>query len=142
MAWLASAPLSQTVIADGERFWYYDADLEQLTIQKADKSLRQSPAMILSGDPSLLDEVYTVSFATDVDNKGDQGFVLRPRQQGSLFVRLEMYFRANVLHRLVMLDGLQQQTHVTLDNIKLNHKIPDSEFSFVAPPGTDVIDDS
>lgn len=140
MAWYANEPLSQTVISDGVQFWYYDADLEQLTIQKADDRLAHSPAMILGGDAATLGEHYEVSELAS-DSSGSEIFSLVPRQAGSLFDRLEMHFDGAVLHRLVMLDGLQQHTEITFSNVVINPVLAESEFSFTAPAGTDIIDE-
>ena len=47
--WDYEAPYRQQLVADGERLWSYDEDLEQVTVQKAADVLTSTPAMLLSG---------------------------------------------------------------------------------------------
>src|SRR5262245_30958888 len=48
--WHTDAPQEQLLISNGEKVWLFDPDLEQVTIQKLDQRLTQTPALLLSGD--------------------------------------------------------------------------------------------
>jgi len=51
--WDYETPYRQQLVADGERLWSYDEDLEQVTVQKASDVLTSTPAMLLSGEEPL-----------------------------------------------------------------------------------------
>ena len=41
------------MVADGTNLWFYDRDLEQVTVKPADAALSATPAMLLSGDGDI-----------------------------------------------------------------------------------------
>ena len=51
--WDYKSPYKQQLVADGERLWSYDEELEQVTVQPASEVLTSTPAMLLSGDQPL-----------------------------------------------------------------------------------------
>jgi len=53
-------PYYQLYVADGKHLYFYDQDLEQVTIKPQQAMLDNSPAMILS-NPERLDVLYTVT---------------------------------------------------------------------------------
>ncbi len=46
--WDYDPPVEQAIVADGERMWVYDMDLEQVTIRKLTDALGTSPAAVIS----------------------------------------------------------------------------------------------
>jgi outer membrane lipoprotein carrier protein len=57
--WDYETPYRQQIVADGERLWSYDEDLEQVTVQKVSDVLTSTPAMLLSGGQPL-EEVFVI----------------------------------------------------------------------------------
>src|SRR5437870_1909105 len=53
--WDYREPHPQVIVADGEKLWLYDPDLEQVTVRRLDQSLAGTPAMLLSGAGDLRD---------------------------------------------------------------------------------------
>jgi outer membrane lipoprotein carrier protein len=53
--WDYQRPFQQQIIANSGKVWFYDTDLEQVTIKKLDESLGSTPALLLSGEVSLED---------------------------------------------------------------------------------------
>ncbi|OHC90792.1 MAG: outer membrane lipoprotein carrier protein LolA, partial [Sideroxydans sp. RIFOXYD2_FULL_59_7] len=51
--WEYRQPYAQLIVGDGEKFWLYDADLEQVTVRKLDAALGSSPAALLSGNNEI-----------------------------------------------------------------------------------------
>ena len=37
--WQTKEPMEQLVVADGQKMWVYDVDLEQVTVKKQEKGL-------------------------------------------------------------------------------------------------------
>src|SRR5690554_6185329 len=58
--WHTDPPLEQLLVSDGEKIWLYDPDLEQVTIQQMDQRLSHTPALLLSGDVSQLQDSFHI----------------------------------------------------------------------------------
>lgn len=50
----SSAPLSQTMVSDGESLWTYDRDLEQIIINSLDTRAAEIPMLLLQPNPENL----------------------------------------------------------------------------------------
>src|SRR5690554_5651658 len=77
--WHTDPPLEQLLVSDGKQVWLYDPDLEQVTIQQLDQRLTHTPALLLSGDVSRLQESFDIEL-TDGGSVVD--FTLTPREIG------------------------------------------------------------
>lgn len=51
--WAYQKPYEQLIVGDGEKFWLYDTDLNQVTVKKLDAALGSSPAALLSGNNEI-----------------------------------------------------------------------------------------
>ena len=51
--WSYQKPYEQLIVGDGEKFWLYDVDLNQVTVKKLDAALGSSPAALLSGSNEI-----------------------------------------------------------------------------------------
>jgi len=134
--WHTNPPLEQVLVSDGQTIWLYDPDLEQVTIQKMDQRMSHTPALLLSGDVSTLEENFVITM--------DQGgsvvnFQLAPRDNESMFDNLRLSFRDGALNDMQMSDPIGQRTNILFSNVKLNPEIPTNRFTFEIPPGVDVI---
>ncbi len=140
--WEVDAPYPQLIVTasgpEGERIYIHDPDLDQVTIRSLDDSLTGTPAMILAGDPDQITTQFEVS-RQDSDD-GDQ-FVLRPRDERSLYGRLHLIFGDEHLERIEILDSFGQMTQVSFSDVTLNEPIDPARFSFEIPAGAEVIDD-
>ena len=47
--WDYRQPYEQLIVADGDRIWHYDSDLEQVTVRRLDRALSATPLALLSG---------------------------------------------------------------------------------------------
>src|SRR5690606_26842795 len=47
--WSYEKPYEQLIVGDGTRIWFYDRDLEQVTVRALDAALGSSPAALLAG---------------------------------------------------------------------------------------------
>ena len=54
--WETKSPSEQLIVANGSSMWIYDKDLEQATKQNVDSQVGNTPALLLSGDPSKIDK--------------------------------------------------------------------------------------
>ncbi len=135
--WKVEPPFEQEVVANSELLWVYDADLEQVTISDR-KRMDNSPAQILSGDFSSLDNQYTVS--SEQRKKRSYYTMTSLDAKKTAFTELLFVFdRNNILQSMVLVDKLGQTTEVLFSKQKTNKTLEDSLFTFEPPKGVDVI---
>ncbi len=132
------APAEQKLVSNGQDFWVYDADLEQVIISQLEADVSQVPVLLLGGNLESLNASYAVSYYED---ELGQNYVLSPLSSESLFSSLSISFQESLPVRIAILDALGQRTLISLNNVSLNSKMDPALFSFVPPLGTDVIDD-
>ena len=126
----------QLLISNGEKVWLYDPDLEQVTIQKLDQRLTQTPALLLSGDISKISESFAITYK-EGGNVVD--FVLKPKTKDTLFDTLRLSFRSGKVNDMQMIDGVGQRTNILFFDVKMNEALDAKQFTFDVPPGVDVI---
>lgn len=137
--WDYQTPYRQQIVADGERLWSYDEDLEQVTVQPAGEVLTATPAMLLSGDRPL-EEVFDIS---ELPAIGDSSRVLlTPKSDDSNITALHLYFRSDTLVRIVASDSFGNTTSFAFTNVERNPALQDTIFRFVPPEGADVVGDA
>ena len=134
--WHTDPPLEQLLVSDGERIWLYDPDLEQVTIQKMDKRLSHTPALLLSGDVSQLQENFSIEWS---EGSSVVDFTLTPKEADSMFDNLRVSFSDGVINDMQMSDPVGQRTNILFRNVQLNQPLDDAQFTFDVPDGVDVI---
>lgn len=134
--WETTSPSKQLIVTSGKTVSIYDPDLEQVVRQKMDQQLADTPALLLSGQASQI----VKSFRVTQPNPKDGYFVLYPKAQDGLFESLGIRFSNNAPSQMVLKDSLGQQTTINFSNVKLNPNLSSSQFEFVPPKGTDIID--
>lgn len=134
--WDYTAPFEQTIVADGERLWIYDADLEQVTVRLMDAGLGSTPAMLLSGAADVQDAYNVTSryFADDID-----WLELEPRTADSDFGRVRLGFSDEQLTVMDLIDSLGQTTRIVFSAVRHNPDLGEELFQFDIPAGADVI---
>jgi outer membrane lipoprotein carrier protein len=134
--WHTDPPAEQLLVSDGEQIWLYDPDLEQVTIQKMDKRLTHTPALLLSGDVSALEENFNI---TVVESGDVSEFLLTPKANDTLFDNLRLSFLGGKLNDMQMSDAIGQRTNILFHDVTLNQGVQQGQFTFDIPPGVDVI---
>jgi len=134
--WDYTEPYEQLVLADGERLWLYDADLEQVTVRKLDESLASTPAMLLSGGGQVVD-----SFAAgEVTMQGERCSIeLLPVKKDTDFQSFTVVFEGEHLTSMTLRDALDQTTRIDFSAIERNPELDADVFAFTPPDGVDVI---
>ena len=137
--WDYDPPAEQSIIADGERMWVYDIDLEQVTVRKLTDALGTSPAGVLSsgGNPK---HNYRVQ---DLGQQGEIGWVsLHSKEEAASFSEIQLGFDRGTLRLIQLLDDLGQITRIVLSDVKENIAIGAEWFAFEIPAGVDIIDEA
>jgi outer membrane lipoprotein carrier protein len=134
--WQTNDPMQQLVVADGEKLWVYDVDLEQVSVKKQEKELVGTAAIFLSNYENTLTRDFDV---TPIASENEQAYDLHSKSSKAGFQRLKLIFKQDVLNRIEMYDQLGQHTIVTLTDVKLNPQIAADLFQFKPPNGADVV---
>jgi outer membrane lipoprotein carrier protein len=134
--WSYTEPYEQWLVADGLNIWSYDVDLEQVTVKPQADALANTPAVLLGGSDEALDQFeYRGSYV----EKDTTWVRLVPVNTDSGFMRVELGFMGEALHRMVFYDNLEQTTLVSLYEVAINDPIDAGRFRFDIPDGVDVV---
>lgn len=135
--WDYQTPYSQLILADGERLWIFDPDLEQATVRPQDEALGNSPARLLSGG---LDLDANFSVIETGEREGGLDWVeVRPLGSDEEFSQVRFGFSAEGLSSMFMIDNLGYTTLIEFNDIRSNIELDHDVFVFTPPPGIDVI---
>jgi outer membrane lipoprotein carrier protein len=126
----------QLIVSDGKTIWHYDIELEQVTIRGVGETLAGTPAQLLAGQGDL-DEDFSITDAGV--EKGLQWNLLTPRRTDADFREVRLGFADRELRRMQLLDRLGQTTELEFLQIERNPRLDAAQFSFVPPPGVDVV---
>ena len=133
--WDYQKPFQQQIIATGGKVWFYDTELEQVTVKKLDESVGSTPALLLSGDISLEDNYIMEGQGAEGDM---QWIKLLPKNQDSSFKYLVIGLEKGQLSGMELSDNFGQLTRIYFSNIKNNPSVDAKLFEFKAPKGVDV----
>ena len=134
--WEYEAPFPQLIVADGQKVWIYDPDLEQVQVRPQGAEEQQSPLTALI-DPVELDRQFTVSDEGEGDGLVWVG--LEPKGEDAPFSRARLGFSGNELASMEMTDALGQRTRIVFSGWRRNPAFEVDTFRFVPPPEVDVI---
>lgn len=126
----------QLMVADGKNVWFFDRDLEQVTVKPADEALSATPAMLLSGAVDVR-EAFRI---TDAGRRERLDWVLvEPLGAEADFRRALLGFSGGELRRMILDDKLGQTATVIFEDVRRNVRVSPEEVSFTPPPGADLI---
>ncbi len=135
--WEVQRPFEQLMVADGERLWFYDQDLNQVTIRKLGNALGSTPAAILFGSTQL-ESGFTLRNLDDRD--GQQWIEALPRNTEQGFDRITIGLRDGLPEAMTVRDAFGRTSVFAFTNIERNPQLPATLFQFTAPAGADVIE--
>lgn len=132
-------PFEQTIVADGQTLWLYDADLRQVTSRKQAQALGSTPAALIASAPDLatLRKDFTLEAAGEKD--GIQWVQATPKAKEGQLHSMKAGFRGNDLAALEILDSFGQRSVLTFTKMELNVPVSPEQFQFKPPQGADVL---
>ena len=134
--WDYVKPSDQVIVADGKQIWFYDKDLAQANVRDMDTSLASTPASLLSCSASVSTQFNVTALPPKA---GLQWFQLIPKHSDTDFQLVRIGFDKGELRSMFLADKLNQITQLTFFNSKRNEQLAADLFTFVPPPGVDVI---
>ena len=134
--WDYRQPSRQLIVSDGQKIWLYDVDLEQVTIKSLDESLSLTPASLLAGTANIRDSFEVTRLGS---REGVDWLQLTPRHADTDFLEFRLGFSRGDLKVMELKDKLQQSTRIEFSGVRRNPHLAGELFTFVPPPGVDVI---
>ncbi|MEK9775384.1 MAG: outer membrane lipoprotein carrier protein LolA [Quisquiliibacterium sp.] len=134
--WQVNRPFEQLMVADGQRLWSFDKDLNQVIERPLNGSLGSSPAALLFGSQPL-ESAFELNEAGRHD--GLDWLLALPKSRDAGFERIAIGFRAGLPASMQVLDAFGRTTRFAFNAIERNPVLAASSFVFSAPPGADLI---
>jgi outer membrane lipoprotein carrier protein len=126
----------QLLVCDGRNLWFFDRDLEQVTVKPVDAALSATPALLLSGAVDVRKN-FTITPAGE--RLGLQWVLVEPHGAEADFREALFGFDKGELKRMILEDKLDQTATVLFDKVERNAPVSAAEVSFTPPKGADVI---
>ncbi len=136
--WDYQHPYQQEIVSDGNKVWFYDVDLEQVTVKKLGKALGSTPAMLLSGELSL-DANFIIE--KEGESEGMQWVRLKPKEKNSSFNYMIIGLDGGTIGGMELNDNFGQTTRIYFSDTKINGTVDEKQFRFVPPKGVDLFEE-
>ncbi len=136
--WEYVKPYEQLIVADGQKIWVYDPDLQQVTVRAQGQEEQTSPLTALI-DPGKLDRQYDVSEEA-VPRDGLEWLSLTPKiDTQASFQIASLGFDKQGLARMEVVDAVGQRTVIRFSDWKRNPAFATGTFHFTPAKGVDVV---
>ncbi len=146
--WEYLDPAPQLIVANGQKVWIYDEDLEQVTIKQQDSA--QNPIYVLL-NKELTETNYRVEnwYSNGKEPSKESGeksginwISLIPRGASNEIKQVWLGILDNNLKILKLKNQFENIVVFEFSNIVKNPQLTDDFFTFIPPDGIDVIRDS
>jgi outer membrane lipoprotein carrier protein len=131
--WQVLVPDETLLIANGERVFYVDEFVEQVSIFSQKDMISNNPLMLLTSSD---DEVWE-QFSVVQENLA---YVVTPINNEGQITQLTLRFIQDELTQFTLLDNQGQGSQFTLNGTVLNMPLPINQFSYAIPEGFSVDD--
>lgn len=134
--WDYKVPYVQHIVADGEKVWLYDPELEQVTVKPLSEALGSAPIALLSGDGDL-DKQFKFTELGEID--GREFVQLEVKVKDTDYGMMLLALSKTGMDVMELKDKLGQVTRIEFSNVKMNERIDSKQFQFNIPKGVDVL---
>jgi len=128
-------PFEQQIVADGQKVWLYDVDLNQVTVRPMAQALGATPAALLAG--ATLDKEFDLKAVPAAE--GFEWVQATPKIKDGPIQLLRVGFKGKDLAALDIVDAFGQRSALRFSALEQNIKLSDEQFRFTPPKGADVI---
>jgi outer membrane lipoprotein carrier protein len=129
-------PFEQTIVADGQKVWIYDADLNQASSRKFTSAIGATPAALLAG--GSLDKDFDL--AAEPSKDGIDWVQASPKQKDGAFKSVRVGFRGKDLAAVEIVDAFDQRSMLQFSDFTSSVTFAPDAFRFTPPAGADVIE--
>jgi outer membrane lipoprotein carrier protein len=129
-------PFEQLIVADGQKVWIYDADLNQASSRRLAQALGSTPAALLAGGNLEQDFVLAAQ-----PSAGGLDWVLAtPKATDGSFKSMRVGFKGKDLSAVEIVDNFGQRSLLQFSAFAANAVVAPEQFRFVPPAGADVVE--
>jgi len=129
-------PFEQVIVADGQKVWIYDADLNQVSSRKLSQALGATPAAVLAG--SSLEKDFDLAKLPAAD--GLDWAQATPKAKDGAFQSVRVGFRGKDLAAVEITDSFGQRSLLQFTQMESNAAVAAERFKFDIPAGADVLE--
>lgn len=129
-------PFEQAIVADGQKVWIYDHDLNQASSRRMSDAIGATPAALLAG--GNLERDFDLKARLDRD--GLSWVQALPRTKDGQFQSIEIGFNGKQLTAVEIVDSFGQRSALRFTDLQTNVTIDPERFRFTPPPGADVLE--
>jgi outer membrane lipoprotein carrier protein len=129
-------PFEQTIVADGQKVWIYDADLNQASSRKFTSAIGATPAALLAG--GSLDKDFDLTALPAKD--GLDWVQAAPKQKDGAFKSVRVGFKGKDLAAVEIVDAFDQRSLLQFSQFTSGVNFAPDAFRFTPPAGADVIE--
>ncbi|MDB5818684.1 MAG: outer rane lipoprotein carrier protein LolA [Rhizobacter sp.] len=129
-------PFEQVIVADGQKVWIYDPDLNQVSSRKLTQALGATPAALLAG--GSMEKDFDLKAMPDRD--GLSWAQALPHTKDGAFQSLQVGFDGSKLAAVEIVDSFGQKSLLKFDQLAENAAVPAASFMFKPPAGADVLE--
>jgi outer membrane lipoprotein carrier protein len=133
-------PFEQLIVADGQKVWIFDADLNQASSRKFTSALGATPAALLAGGSLDKDFDLTAVPAKDAAKDGLEWVQANPKAKDGSFKSVRVGFRGKDLAAVEIVDAFDQRSLLQFSQFTPGVSFGPDAFRFTPPPGADVIE--
>ena len=127
-------PYAQTIVSDGEKVWFHDPDLNQVTVRKLGEALGSTPAAILAGQSIERD----FDLKDQPDQDGLSWVLATPKGKDGTIQSLRVGFKGRSLSVIEIADSFGQRSVLQFADLQILPGLPPATFHFAVPAGADV----
>ena len=129
-------PFEQVIVADGQKVWIYDTDLNQASSRKFSAAIGSTPAALLAG--GSLDKDFDLAAQPAKD--GLAWVQATPKANEGTFKSLRVGFRGQELAAVEIVDAFDQHSLLQFSQFTAGVSFGPDEFAYKPPAGADVIE--
>lgn len=135
--WTYEKPYEQLIVGDGTQVWFYDRDLNQVTIRQFNIAIGSSPAALLAGSSTIEDNFVLTELGLQNEIEWLEAI---PKSNESTFEFIQMGFSPEgALKIMALRDSFGQTTVLSFSDLDKNPALPADLFKFIPPDNADVI---
>jgi outer membrane lipoprotein carrier protein len=129
-------PYSQLIVADGQKVWIFDADLNQASSRRIAQALGSTPAALLAG--AALEPEFALLAQPSAG--GLDWVQATPAAKDGPFQRMRVGFRGKELAAVEITDSFGQISRLEFSRFVPNTPVVAERYRFVPPAGADVME--
>ncbi len=129
-------PFAQLIVADGQKVWIYDADLNQASSRALAQALGATPAALLAG--AALEPDFALAPLPVA--AGLEWVRATPQARDGPFQQMRVGFRGKELAVVEITDSFGQLSRLEFSGFVPNLPLSADRFRFVVPAGADLVE--